>query len=242
MVAPSAPRVAAALAILLTSVASAQAPSFDKAREVFRESIKKPAIADRIAGIRELADAKDVRGADDLIAAIRVQEQQIPKKREEIERVGKENREVWKPLDDWLEQQKAQGKDPKGVPAEIVNRVEPRARALQEKLNLLTRELNVLEATRAAVLAGLGRLITSVDASARAPKILELASAAQKATDLEEKVFFIRMFAAIRAPESRDALIELARLSQDGQVRTAAIGRARASSPTRRRSRRSARL
>ena len=31
------------------------------------------------------------------------------------------------------------------------------------------------------------------------------------------------MFGAIRAPESRDALIELARLNQDGQVRTAAV-------------------
>jgi HEAT repeat protein len=208
--------------ILLVSTAAAQAPAYDKAREVFREGIKKPGLEDRLAAVRALVEAKDVRATEDFIAAIRVLEQAIPKKREEVERVGKENKEIFKPLDDYIEQEKKKGNEPKGVPAEIVNRVGPKADALQAKLKVLTDELTQLEATRGALHEGIGRLLTSAGPAA-SPKILEIASAAQKATSFGDKLVFIRIFAATRAPESRDALIEMARLSQDGQVRTAAV-------------------
>ena len=215
MVSPRAAALVTSL-IVLASSASAQTPPFDKARDAFREGIKKSALTDRIAGIRELVDVKDVRGADDFAGAIRVAENAIAKKREEIETAGKENREIWKTVD---EQNSAGRPLPRGATERAVDRYE----LLRRRLDSLNKELNSLEATRAALHDGLGKLLTSVDASARSAKILEMVSAAQKATSFDDKLVFIRTFGAIRAPESRDALIELARLNPDGQVRTAAV-------------------
>jgi HEAT repeat protein len=214
---------AALLLCVLAAPGVAHAQGFDKAKDAFREAIKRQKADERIAGIRALVEAGDVRAVDDLVAAVRAHEKAVEKKREEIEQLGKENTKIWKPLDDYVEQQKDQGVAEPKVPAEIVNRVVPKAQALQEKLKLVNDELVLAEATRAALMEGVGRLLTAADPAARAPKILELASAAAKATSFDDKASYIRVFGTVRAPESRDALIEMARLSQEGQVRTAAV-------------------
>jgi HEAT repeat protein len=248
MVSPRAVNLSVLLFIVVSTSALAQTPSFDKARDAFREGIRKPKPEDRIAGIKELVDTKDVRGTEDLIGAIRTADNLLPKKREEVERIGKENRDAFKPLDDYLalkrkeeqkkeekqrEEEKQDGKDeeapdravqtPNRFPADIVNRVNKNVEDVQRRLKAAQTDLDAIEATRAALIEGVGRLLTIAEPSARAPKILELASAAQRTQAVEEKIFFIRLFAVIRAPESRDALIELGRLNPDGRVRTAAI-------------------
>src|SRR5687768_12709481 len=106
------PRYAAAFVIVFSSFlapSQGQTQTYEKAKDGLREALKRPTVAERIAGIRAFADTKDVRGTDDLIAAIRVLEGSIEKKREEIERVGKENREIYKPIDDYITSLKEQG-------------------------------------------------------------------------------------------------------------------------------------
>jgi HEAT repeat protein len=250
MVPPRSATFVLSLSFLLTSVAVAQAPQFDKAREAFREGIRKPQMSDRLEGIKTLVETKDPRGTDDLIGAIRTVDGVIAKKREELDRIGKEHREVWKQLDDYIalkrreeakkeekqreEERKAKGgaedeeppdrvNPPMTAPKELVQRVQAKGEEVQKRLKAASDEMNGIEATRGALYDGVGRLLAIADPAARAPKILELAAAAQRASSFDEKVFFIRLFAVIRAPESRDALIELGRLNTDARVRTAAI-------------------
>jgi HEAT repeat protein len=239
-----------ALGLVLVSSVFAQTPAFDKAREAFREGIKKPQMADRLAGIRELVQTKDPRGLEDLIGSIRTVDSVLAKKREEAERIGKEHREIWKQLDDYIalkrkeeaekeakareqERREKGGKEdeeppdrpqqPMTGPAELINRVQAKGEAVMKRLNAATEELKQIEAVRAALYDGVAGLLALADPAARAPKILEIASAAQRTQASEEKLFFIRLLAVIRTPESRDALIELGRLNQDGKIRTAAI-------------------
>ena len=191
MVSPRAVNLPLVLALVLSTSALAQTPPFDKARDAFREGIRKSKQEDRIAGIRELVDTKDVRGTEDLVGAIRTVESMIPKKREEVERIGKENTEAWKPLDDYLalkrkeeqkkedKQREKEKKDAKGdkdeeppdrpnqptlVPKEVADRAQAKAEEVSKRLKAAVTELNTMETMRAAFHDGLGRLLTTVDA------------------------------------------------------------------------------
>jgi hypothetical protein len=209
----------AVVLLLLTVVTAAPAQdsiaALERARDAFRAALRKPTLAERRVGVAALQATKEPKAVDDFLGALRTAGDRIEKLREEIARVGQEQRDAWKVVDE----QNSNGREPANT---LMNDALKKQAPVQERLKKLDAELQDVEQTAYVLVEAAGALIVSLDPVARAAQIFALGDAAEKARPVEDRLLYLRVLSAAPAAESRDVLVELLARSNDPAVRTAA--------------------